>query len=424
MHRRHGACFRLYVINETARFRVLFLTCVCALAGVACGSASSEYGDTLGESGGQIHWDLITVGPTTETWLVLVDDTEAGAGLRDALAKAFDDWDTELAVHQESCTAPVDPAAWHPIDRSIVFVHPSTPGVAGYASPAQDPALRLQAQQLFGPERARWMDAVRAGINAQSASPGAPFQALAALADAESLLEGSRQPESAAERDVLDALPTSHFWEVLALATEDESAGEASQYTHNPIHEVIGAVLPAAEQRESSDCSERGVPTTPRYQAFSQSAQAWPCEEPDFFFTRLWSDCSTRCLQRPIAIDAGTAQCRATATFSGSDPCPRELGWLDPLDAQGDRTPRINGDGLNATRVCEIRQLDGAALEACVNRLDCADCEPGWCATSVPELVPQQRCTPGSFYPPFRFVLGAGQAHDAHVTIECNNSPL
>lgn len=40
--------------------------------------------------------------------------TKAGAGLREALAKGFEDWDAELAQHQESCTPPFDPAAWHP----------------------------------------------------------------------------------------------------------------------------------------------------------------------------------------------------------------------------------------------------------------------------------------------------------------------
>jgi len=404
------------------------LTCVCgSLASLACssGSGSSAYGDAPGASGAQLRWDFVTRGPSSETWLVLVDDTKAGAGLREALAQGFEDWDAELAQHNESCIPPFDPAAWHPIDRSIVFVHPSTPGVAGYTSPAQDPALRLQAQQLFGAERARWMDAVRAGIEAQPAAPGAPFQALAALADAESLLEGSRPPQSAEEQAVLDALPGPQFVEVLALATEDESPGEARQYPHTQMHEVLGAVLPAAEQHEASDCSQRGVPTTPRYQAYggSSEAQAWPCEQPDFFFTRHWSDCSTRCLAQPIAVDAGTAQCRITASYPGSDPCPAALGWLDPLDAHGTRSPRVDGSGTKATRVCEIRQLEGPALDSCVNQLDCADCEPGWCATKVPELVPQNRCASGKSYPPWRFVLGADRAHDAEVSMVCNEAP-
>ena len=411
---------------RNARFLRLLLTCAgSCLGSVACGSSSSEYGDAPGSSGSQIRWQFGAGAPSPETFLVLVDDTEAAVGLRDALATAFEGLDAVLAVHRASCTPPVDPAAWHPIDRSVVFVHPSTPGALGYSSPAQDPALRLQAQQTFGPERAHWMEAVRAGINAQPAAPGAPFQALAALTNAESLLLGSRAPESTEEQALLDALPSPlTFGKVLALATEDESAGEASQYPREPHAELLGSVLPALEPHEASDCAERGVPTTPRYQAFSESAQAWPCQNPDFLGADLYAECSTHCLTHAIAIDSETAQCRAMANYPGSEPCPAELGWLDPLDGHGQRTARVDGSGANATRVCEIRQLEGAALDACVTRLDCSGCEPGWCATEVPELVPQFVCTTGTHYPPFRFVLGAGQAQSAQVTVVCNQAPL
>jgi len=403
----------------------LFGSVCCAWAGIACGSGSSGYGDEPGASGAQIRWEFRASAPSPETVLVLVDDTPAGASLRVALAEAFDDWDAELARHRDSCTPPNDPAAWHPIDRSVLFVHPSTPGALAYSSPAQDPALRLQALQTFGPERERWMDAVRTAIDAQPAAPNAAFQALAALQSAESLLEGSRAPETAAERAVLDALPSPlTFGKVLALATEDASPGEASQYPRDFWPELLGAVVPAAQARDPADCSEGSVATTARYRAYSQSSQAWPCNGPDFLGTSLWIDCGTRCLQRPIAIDAGVAQCRAMASALGSEACPAELGWLDPLDGSGQRTPRVEGSGANATRICEIRQLEGAALTSCITRLDCADCEPGWCATEVPELVPQNRCAVGSSYPPFRLVLGAGQARNAQVTIVCNEAPF
>jgi hypothetical protein len=188
---------------------------------------------------------------------------------------------------------------------------------------------------------------------------------------------------------------------------------------------LLGVVLPAEHPRALSDCSERSehnVPTTARYQALSPRAQVWPCENPDFFGNKVWFDCSRSCLRQPIAIDAGIAQCRATARYPGREPCPVELGWLDPLDSRGQRTARVDSDGTSATRVCEIRQLEGLAGTACVTRLDCTDCEPGWCATQVPELLPQSACAAGSYYPPFRFVLGAGQARSAEVSIVCNEA--
>ena len=407
-----------------ARFRILLWTGVCcSLGSVACGSGSSEYGDAPSASGGQVRWDLRAGPPAPETLLVLLDDTKAATDLRDALASAFDDLDDDLARQRASCSAPIDPAAWHPIDRSVVFARPSRPGPSGYWSAAQDPALRLRAQQAFGPERTRWMEAVRAGITAQPAPASAPFQALAALANAESLLDGSRPPETPAESDLLNALPSPlTFGTVIALATEDASSGESSQYPYEFQSDLLSVVLPAEQPREISDCSDRSPPTTARYQAFSDRAQAWPCKNPDFFGTSSSSDCNQRCLRQPVAIDSGIAQCRATARYPGSEPCPTELGWLDPLDGRGQRTARVEGSGTNATRVCEIRQLEGPALTSCVTRLDCTNCEPGWCATQVPELVPQSACAAGSYYPPFRFVLGAGQARSAEVSVVCNQA--
>jgi len=96
---------------------------------------------------------------------------------------------------------------------------------------------------------------------------------------------------------------------------------------------------------------------------------------------------------------------------------------LDPLDAHGQRSPRVAGSGTSSTRSSEIRQLEGAALAGCVSRLNCTDCEPGWCATEVDELLPQERCATGDVYPPFRFVLGSARARNAHVTIVCNEAP-
>jgi len=419
----------LDVSNHCPRRRAPMTMFVCCSLGVvACGSGSSEYGDAPGASGGQTRWEFYAGAPAPDTLLVLVDDTQAGASLREALGEAFDDWDAQLALHRGSCAAPVDPAGWYAIDRSVVFVHPSTPGAMGYWSSTQDPALRLRTHQTFGAERARWMEAVRTGIDAQPAAPGAAFQALAALDDAASLLSGLRAPGNTAEAELTTELQTPvSFGTVVALATEDASPGDTTGYLANFRSDLLGVVVPAAQTHDISDCSDRSVPITPRYQVLneraSNRAQAWPCENPDLLDTNLFSDCTTRCLQQPIAVDAGIAQCRAVAKYPGSEPCPADFGWLDPLDAAGNRTSRVEGSGSSATRVCEIRQLEGAALTGCVQRLDCAGCEPGWCATEVAELTLQERCATGSVYPPFRFVLGAAEAHHAQVTVVCNEAP-
>jgi hypothetical protein len=124
--------------------------------------------------------------------------------------------------------------------------------------------------------------------------------------------------------------------------------------------------------------------------------------------------------------NSGAAVCRITATYSGGDPCPTEVGWLDPMGADGVRAPSIAQDGASDTRTCEIQQLDGAALASCQSTLDCSDCIPGWCATQVPDLRSSKYCGSGQFPWPFRFVQGADagpeSASDLAITIVCDEA--
>lgn len=103
-------------------------------------------------------------------------------------------------------------------------------------------------------------------------------------------------------------------------------------------------------------------------------------------------------------------------TTLSTESCNADFGWLDPLDARGERTPRIMHDADGERRVCEIRQLEGAALESCIDSLACPECEPGWCATRVPELLAD--CSTGR-PDPFRFVSGSRQAAVGSIRVEC-----
>jgi hypothetical protein len=98
------------------------------------------------------------------------------------------------------------------------------------------------------------------------------------------------------------------------------------------------------------------------------------------------------------------------------------------MGPDGVRTARVEHTANGDTRVCEIQQLDGAALTSCQSTLACTDCQPGWCATTVPELVSDKYCIPGTHYPPFRFVLGASACADptnaADITIVCDEASL
>lgn len=414
------------------------ITWLALLATVSCGS-STDYGDAPTTSGVQISWDSSVFAVRPETMLAVVDDTAAGDALREKVATAFDNLDAAFQDRQFSCRGPYDPAAWHPIDRSLVVVHPSTAGISSYSSPLTDPGLRFRTNQFPDADHALWTVAVRAALAAHPAQPGAPFQALAALLESLPLLDGLRVAVTQDERALLGVLPPPSAVPLLiALATEDQSPGLASEYNtiesaikQDEVDEVDAIVVPAALPQPGAVCSDRAgqeAMTTPRYSSWSDTAQRWPCEDPLFFDVPSGVCHSAAplglCQAHPIAVDdAGVTQCRITASYPGTDPCPTEQGWLDPLAADGSRVSRLDQDGSGEKRVCEVRQLEGAALASCRASLDCSGCEPGWCATEVPELILRSSdCPAGSSPLAFRWVLGADQARDATLHFSCNVS--
>ena len=376
---------------------------------VACGSA--DYGDAPGGSGSQVQWSVPVI-RSHETFLAVVDDTASAAPLRDALASAFDGLDAARDARPGTCGAPFDPAAWHAVDRSVVIVHPSGVGSARFSSPANTATLRWRERDQTENGRIGWMAAVRAAL-AQPAEAGAPFLALAAFQDSAALVYGQRQPTTADEQALLSALPTGgsprSLIVAVALATEDQSPGAAGQYMSFTPDDLI---VPAATPSTSTACQRPLESTTPRYAGWG-SPQLWPCDAPQFF-DRGAFDCRANCLTRPIAIsNTGSALCRVTATYAGTAACPAELGWRDPLEPNGQRAPRVEHGRAGDTRTCEVQQLDGAALVSCRSSLDCSGCEPGWCATEVPELISAQFCPAGDHYSPLRFVRGADSGPDS-----------
>lgn len=101
--------------------------------------------------------------------------------------------------------------------------------------------------------------------------------------------------------------------------------------------------------------------------------------------------------------------------------CDPAAGALDPLGNDGKRHPTFTQNpDLGRVRLCEIPQLEGPAGESCQHELDCTDCQPGWCATEVPELLNACETSPPF---PFRFVLGAPAVGSFSVHILCDADP-
>jgi hypothetical protein len=370
-----------------------------------------------------------------QLFLTVVDDHADAAELRATVARTFEQMDAVYAIQNASCIPPFDPAAYHPVDRTLLIVHPSAGGSDRYTNELDLPALRWRENQQTQVAHDAWARAVTQALEPKVAASD-PFTALAAYERALSLVSSGREPESDVEAAILDALPARYRTTLLvALGRDDESGGEAAAYAVPLGSNVDGGpvILPTASPLPArADCYARDVTSTPRYESWVEaqgfySVGHWPCSD-ETFIPEVHGDCGRGCLSfSPVRDAAGTAACKVLVTMRDDAPCPTEYGWLDPEAPDGERAPRTTRDAEGDHRVCEIRQLTGAALESCVTSLECPDCEPGWCATDVPELIDGCRQafavddheSSGEHPNRFRFVHGADRAAHGRAAITC-----
>jgi hypothetical protein len=328
-------------------------------------------------------------------------------------------------------------------------VYPSAPEEARYASPATDPRLRLRSNSPSDDEVASWSAAVVRALTTPVVKPDAPFRALEALHDVFALFGEGRAPANPREKAMLDSMPHADAIVMLAAATEDASEAKARLYHQDNggqngrvyLTDVIVPRDPGAPVVPPVACRESG-PATPRFAAWlggdhSSSTKFWPCDDPPPPPPPIERrPCNPGCQPGPVHASDGTCtlgplpkyadgrvRCRVEARYGGDDPCPAEYGWLDPAGEDGGRAPRYEEEAGVKLRVCEIRQLEGAALTACRTSLSCDGCEPGWCFTEVPELFPMCCEAEKSSTTRFRFVRGAGENHSGEGRITCDRDP-
>lgn len=248
-----------------------------------------------------------------------------------------------------------------------------------------------------------------------------------------SLLTRAREPTDETEAAIVASQhPFEQSLIFVGLAHADQSPEPPATYalelpTLLPSPEVyLGAtVLPAAPGASSRSCEHPTPEYDPRYAEWlvaqgEETAPHWPCDELHVY-EPLHSDCARgRCLPfDPLARDGGGVSCRVTLELPDGQECLPEFGRLDPEGRNGERVPTFVDTAQGGYRICEIRQLEGAALESCRQNLECPDCVPGWCVTTIPELL--DPCESPSFPNPFRFV-GGSDLGPAYVTIACDKA--
>ena len=439
------------------RFGVLIAVLAASIGSVDCGSSAGDPAARTSLPSMTLPWEFSAA--EQEIMVAVLDDTRAGAALRDWTATTFD---IVEAMREASCVpGRDDPAAWHPVDTSVVIVHPSAPDGLRYSSPSSDPRLRLRSNQPSSAELALWSAAVHEAVTAHQGAAGAPFRVLVALRDAYTLLGGERSAVSSEEHLLVASLPPDGFAHVgLAAATEDQSEGDPESYhlvgsgrasfgffvvplagTVNGRTVFNTVTVPragAAPVPQPVRCRGSG-PATPRFAAWlgtdAPDAKYWPCDDlfpPEFAPTNCSLECTagpgfgcqSSCFSAPIPVDPnGRARCRVEATYEQDEPCPAADGWLELVDTDLSR-PNADNRRSADVHVCEVRQLKGAPLAACRSSLSCEGCEPGWCVTDVPELL--HPCPSGrESTSRFRFVMGAGRSRQAsgHIVCDAVSSP-
>jgi hypothetical protein len=307
------------------------------------------------------------------------------------------------------------------VDRTAIFVRPKAPEPERYLTSLDDARLHWVALQPLDSDAESFRNAGAEGLLSHEARAGQPLLLLEAYARAADLISRRGSPRTDAEHRLVASLPETSIPSVLIASVRDDMSPEPPEsYVREPPP-YVDSLIVGDDASPRMECSYLLGPPDSRLGRwaaargnFVGAAKPWPCEPLEIFEPRLKSLCVPRCLNRAPELDAvGRASCRVIARTD--DPrCPEGLGWLDPLDLETQRREPVDDD--NGRRHCEIRQLEGAALESCRLSLGCEACEPGWCWTELSEL--RVDCGIG-VYPSFRFVHGP---EPSAVTITCNGA--
>jgi hypothetical protein len=336
------------------------------LAGCGDGDAPSGVEDAGRVRQGSVQFYQPARG-TPQVQLIVVDDTpdQEGRDLRASVAGAFiENYDSSRVYAVESCTPPADPARPSLVRRFAIVVGASGAGDAAVHSFAEDAELAWIADEHSDADASRWSAAVAAAIEGNETAQPDVQQPLAVAEHWVRLLAREIEPATERERAVLGALPARVDVEpFLASTREDQSP------------------LPPADYRLDTPeaCGDGGACTA--------ELQTYAHDPRHLFDAGFVLDCRARCSDdRPLKDDAGAVECRVLVAALHVRECDESQGFRE-TSLQSDALEQWAKEATSDYRICELAQLDGAALGSCQNELSCADCTPGFCITNVPELV-------------------------------------
>lgn len=393
----------------------------------------------------------ITFGVQPEPFVIalVVDDRPTGeaAKLRQTVAEALQ---TTLFVLGEQASWD-DPAAWRPVDWTVVLALPSVLGSERLIGPDQVPAF-LHRPRFITPESAMALaDTVLAEMETRLAAPDASYRPIEAAAQLGQVLSGVRPPADEPEAALAEAGARGRFvliGEVLATTGDDESPGAVAAYpmpSWNPRAEVLfdfTAVIPSVQPSPCLSVITSAEPPSrlrswielPALSSLLPIVQGWPCGAEWIVqmglppVLRFSIDGRHWCTSHPIAMKGPRAECLVLAeSYAVDAPCDPERGWRDPMDEDGVRRPRLDRDEQGDYRTCEVTQFEGAALDACRTTSACEGCPSGWCRAEQLGLDDlgwsYDWCAMGDHPALLRFVGGAVAGAEARFRVTCNLVP-
>jgi hypothetical protein len=379
--------------------------------------------------------------PESEVWLFVVDDadTPEAIALREAVAKALRLPSGPYPVFQDACPGTNgDPTRQDPIDVRVIVAHPALSQRERLVTPSDLPELTLLGERDDLDNYERWRAAVAAELLRAPAQTSERHAPLETMVDTLSLLAGQRLPRSGREAEQLQSLAslTPPFVQVFYFTTRDDAspydvasydvASSCDQSNYVGMCPFIRTLLLDLAGRSITEFSAPRGQAQPRNAAFLEPLE-WTSSSStpdDLFDPILNAKVGYSCWDsKPRWRADGSVDCRIHLLTQDLAACDPARGRLNPLADNGvARLPRIEFDeALGEVRVCEIRQLEGAALDRCLNHPEQPQYTGGFCHPEPSELCRSLCGDDGQRYPfAFRFVAGSTRVTSpARLRYEC-----
>lgn len=376
-------------------------------------------------------WMFGLTEPERVVWLFLVDDadTEAARRLRETVANAFRLPDGPFPSDASQCPGDArDPSHEDPIDIRVIVAHPGQAAGERLVTPHELPGLGRLGERDDQTAHALWATAVKTELQRAPVSAAGGYAPFETVADTLSLLAGQRLPRTLFEEQQLQSLGADalDFVEIFYLSTRDDASPlPPSAYDVTSYCDPLGNSAHCFNFRELllgqdgkfllgvGQATTQQQPRNAEYLSHLDAHFALePADNADQFFNPiLFTSVGSACWKaNPHRRSDGSVECRVEILLRDLSPCDPSRGWLDPTTPDGaKRAPKTEiVEPWGEARVCELRQLEGDALQRCLLHPEEQQYVAGFCYPE-PSAECLRTCGADSALVPqtFRFVAGA-----------------